>query len=90
MKEINATAHLLWGLGLLFAGMTISNQQEQLNHIEDRLNTIQIADSLNIEKQAKFNKITTMVLSTDEFPIKKKERLRELNLMSWGVNWGDK
>ena len=90
MKEINATAHLLWGLGLLFAGMTINDQQEQLDCIHDRINTIQLADSLNIEKQAKFNKITTMVLSTDEFPIKKKERLRELNLMSWGVNWGEK
>ena len=90
MKEINATAHLLWGLGLLFTAMIINNQQGQLDQIHDRLNTIQHADSLNLEKQAKFNKITTMVLSTDEFPIKKKERLRELNLMSWGVNWGEK
>ena len=89
MKELNAVAHLFWLVCFIVVSINHKAQEHELTHIRDRINAIEFRDSVNIEKQADFNNTVTMVLSTDEFPIKTKERLRKLNLMSWGNSWGE-
>ena len=89
MKDLNVLAHLFWFVCFIFVGLNHKTQQHELMNIRDSINTIEVKDSVNIEKQAYFNTTVTMVLSSDKYPIKKKERLRKLHSMSWGDSWGE-